>query len=257
MGGKSTIYDWRKLHYLSPHLLHGETVQKYGFSRLAGATLDAWLCKKFICAGRAFDDKQVELDADDLKNIDYHEAMQSLNSIKFEVCAISGGVVQIHPDEDKHWQAQDTQFRDAYTKIKKNHDEDFKDMLKAFKPLGEIENDKPEESVTVLSIESTEHDKLKPLQYESEGELHKADEVEETLASEEADVSLLVGKSGHVYALSKKGRTVCKGSSCSGAGTGKYVPEDNSDLGYSFCITSDKQSIQVHGHSDESLGIPG
>ena len=123
--------------------------------------------------------------------------------------------------------------------------------------MEEFEAEQPVEPVVVLCTESGEHAKLKPLKYESDSELNKADEIEETLASEEADVSLLVGKSGHVYALSKKGRTVCKGSPCSGAGTGKYVPEDNTDSGYSFCITTDKESIQVHGHPDESLGIPG
>ena len=123
-------FDFSKLYYLSLHMISSENTFQYGKKRIGTELTEDWMNKKLSHAGLSFDDTNIGLGADELKSIPGAvAALESIDSLKLEVCVRTGLNIDINPDECRYWSSQEAVVAEEFQKLKEDFDANYRTCL--------------------------------------------------------------------------------------------------------------------------------
>ena len=223
--------DFKRVFYISLHMLDSQDVSDYGRKRVLRDLMDAWLEKRMSYAGIQFQDGDVSLTDAEMASIPGSDILKSVDSLKLEVTVRNGASIDVHPDEVKKWRSQHTSRVEEFEKLLSNHNAMYKDMLcEVLKTTSTAAAQVA--AVTALvtgdpgidAVNGKEDDPLAVTQFESLDKLQEEDPIRHRAASEVPDVELLRGASGKTYIMAgKKSRCIPKQTILAGFGTGKLL----------------------------------
>ena len=217
---RGDTFDYKKVFYLSSHLVDSADTTEYGKKRVLRDLLDAWIAKKMSFAGIEFNDLDSALTDAEMAVVPGAQALKSMDSMKLEVLIRNGGAFELHPDEVKKWRAHGGPLATEFDKLLDAHDMTYKNMLVGVAPNSSFEAD--DQTAEVATETQLAEAPAAATQFESMEALQSQDPIRAQCASELTDIDLLRGASGKVYLLAKtKDKIIPRHTILGGYGTGK------------------------------------
>eukprot|EP00435_Cladocopium_sp_Y103_P052879 s246_g16.t1 len=219
----------------------------FGAARLTREVTDGWTQRRFEHGGHRFNMETPELSQQEIDSIPGAQAsLGNLDSMKFEMLE--------RINDRMYWSSQTGSLLAEYEELRQHH-ANLAGQSTAVVPAAEAQQASGAEGSQAPPA-ATELESVTKLQ-ESHG-------IELRVASEVAQVEIVICKDKTVWLLSSQGKTIGKHTVLGGFGTGQWMPEaECSEAGIPFSMPQGDKSIvqldessfapEAQGHSTLSL----